>query len=217
MPVTGTTEERLLGFDARERWLDGATWWSAERRKRYLLRPVPKPLSVDVLVWPSVFGDGLPPGERARLGLDEARLPGWRGANAGLWDDLDRMRSHLATLEYSSGEPFRVIAVTWSSRDGFRRSAAGGPYLEPTNPGTPGAHGRSLGHDVADGSLLSGLSNCGYSEAERNVQSNRWGPHLNEHHLFADVDQAFAFRAACDLRVPEHAPFYVLRIWSIDE
>ena len=43
----------------------------------------------------------------------------------------------------------------------------------------------------------------------------RWGPHLNEHHLFDDMDRAVEFEAMTDKRVEEHAPFYVYGIYSI--
>jgi len=44
-----------MGFDARE-MTSPARAWHADRRELYLLRPeVERPLSVDALVWPSVF------------------------------------------------------------------------------------------------------------------------------------------------------------------
>ncbi len=50
----GVSEDRLLGFDARELWMDTGLLWDVARRARFLLRPeAPKPLSVDPLVWPA--------------------------------------------------------------------------------------------------------------------------------------------------------------------
>ena len=109
-------EEALLGFDARERFLEAGSLWAPERRGIYLLREdVQKPLSVDPLVWPSLFGEGLPDAERTRLGLEAMSLPGWRGPNQGLWDSLSRMRSALGPL---ASEAHGMVAVSWVSADG---------------------------------------------------------------------------------------------------
>jgi len=142
---------------------------------------------------------------------EDVPVPSWRGPNQELWDDLERMRAHLGSAGLDR-QAHRVIGVSWVSRVGFAREVDG-TYLEPMKPATLDAGWRLLGYGVADRWLLSGLSNCGYTEEERDAWL-RWGPHLNEHHLFSDLDHAFAFREASDLRVAEHAPFFVLGLWS---
>ena len=62
---------------------------------------------------------------------------------------------------------------------------------------------------------MSGLSNCGYTAAEREPLRARWAPALNEHHLFHLVDDAAAFVKDCDQRVLEHAPFFVIGLWRV--
>src|SRR3990170_299467 len=94
-------EDRLLGFDARELWLSPDDLWDAQRKETFLLRfDVGKPLSIDTLVWPSLFdtgqGIGLHKAERARLQLAGIPVPAYIGANAGLWDSLAAARSYLA-------------------------------------------------------------------------------------------------------------------------
>jgi hypothetical protein len=69
-----------------------------------------------------------------------------------------------------------------------------------------------VGYDVADASLLSGLMNCGYSQPERRALRPAWATKLNRSGLFDSVEDAFAFRAVTDSRVPEHAPFFVFAI-----
>jgi hypothetical protein len=44
-----------------------------------------------------------------------------------------------------------------------------------------------------------------------------FGPHLNRHHLFDDVEHATRFARLRSGQVVEHAPFFVYRIWSILE
>lgn len=207
-------QQVLLGFDARELFLP-PSFWDAERRASYLLRDdVQKPLSVDVLVWPSLFGDGLPEQECARLGLDVWSFTEWRGPNQHLWADLTLMREALGEL---SSQPHWLVAVSWVSTEGFARQTSGlGPYHEPTAPPTVSEDWVLLGFDVADSGHISGLTNCGYRPAEVGGLRAAWAPSLNEHHLFADVDQAFAFKALADRRVAEHAPFFVYGLWRIE-
>ena len=76
-----------------------------------------------------------------------------------------------------------------------------------------------LGFDVRERFLppSSGLSNCGYSPTEVARLRGAWASDLNEHHLFADVGRALAFRDLTDHRVPEHAPFFVYALHRLGE
>lgn len=187
----------LLGFDAREN-ISPVTSWDAERRELYLLRPeVKRPLSVDALVWPSVFE-----------GTDE-----WRGPVQDLWDDLERMNRKLQALPRM---PRWRIAVAWVPEDDPGRSAVF-PSVPETWPDVPDAGWSILGFDVADGMHFSGLSNCEYEPSERAIFRRSWAGELNEHHLFENPATARAFREATDARVPEHAPFFVYCLLRIDD
>jgi hypothetical protein len=212
-------EERLIGFDVRELLPDPEQLWDRARRETYLLRrEVRRPLSVDAMVWPSAFdtgqGVGLPEPERVRLRLAGVPASPWIGPNAGLWDDLERMLRHLDGYP-AVAQPHAVVAVTWCSDDGFARGGLGGPYLTETTPAALGPDWHLLGYDVADGSLVSGLANCGYSPAEAASLGWRWAAHLNEHHLFDDPARALKFRDQTNTRVPEHAPFFVYGLYQI--
>jgi hypothetical protein len=211
----------VLGFDARRP--PAVAPWEPQRRARFLLREeVAQPLSTDTLVWPSLFdtgqGIGLPPVERERLQLAGLRPPPWTGANHSLWDDLGRMRRYLEENRAGPQAAHAVVAVTLLS-DGRAPAAPGGygPYPEPTVPAAISPAWRALGLDVADGSLVSGLMNCGYGADEVEGLRSRWAPHLNRHHLFDDAGEAFLFRDLSDTRVREHAPFFVYGLYVIEE
>ncbi|MDH5756752.1 MAG: hypothetical protein OEZ55_08810 [Nitrospinota bacterium] len=74
--------------------------------------------------------------------------------------------------------------------------------------------GMSLaGYDIADSSEISGLTNCGYEPEEKIELVSRFGPMLNKYGLFSDLDRAMEFKQDCDLRVREHAPFYIYAIY----
>jgi hypothetical protein len=79
-----------------------------------------------------------------------------------------------------------------------------------------GAGWSCVGYEVANYWMLSGLMNCGYESSEKATLTDRFGPSLNEHGLFRSVEIASDFRAMCNLRVPEHAPFAVYGIWTND-
>lgn len=213
-------EETLLGLDIRDLGGGPDYLWDAERRALFLLRvDAPKPLSVDSLVWPSVFdtgqGIGLPGPERERLHLAGVRPPAYIGPNAGLWEDALHMRQYLQE-HLDEPQPCVMIAVSWVSRSSFSDGGRFGPYLAPTSPAGIDPHWERLGYDVGDGSLVSGLSNCGYKPDEAQLLRAQWGPRLNESHLFDDPLHAFQFRDAADERVPEHAPFFVFGLYLIE-
>jgi hypothetical protein len=184
-------QEILLGFDARRR--DAAP--PRERLFGFLLRPdISQTLSVDTLIWPTAVEDS----------------PAWVGMNAPFWEDLVSLERHVA-----GGEPHTLIAATWHFAPGEARGPVG-PYIGPTTPLARDPEWKLLGYDVAD-PTISGLSNCGYSEQELRELSPVWGRRLNERGLFDDPADAFAFRDLTNLRVPEHAPFFVLGLWLIRE
>lgn len=70
-----------------------------------------------------------------------------------------------------------------------------------------------LGYDVADEVMTSGLSNCGYSDREKERIRSTWAGRINAFHLFDDADLALEFRALTEARVPEHAPFFVFGVY----
>ncbi len=214
-------EERLIGFDVREPRTKLPQRWHQTRRQMFLLRPdAATPLSTDTLVWPSVFdtgqGIGLPEQQRIQLGLAGVTMPAKIGSGAGLWDDASAMLRYLAEHSIEPG-PAAVIAVSWLSDRGFSDAGIYGPCLADTTPAVRDRSWQLLGFDVSDGSLLSGLSNCGYTAAEGQLLRPTWGPLLNESHLFPDTTRAFEYREITNARVPKHAPFFVFGLYLMQE
>ena len=211
--TTTPVEQRVLGYDAREMWTTGTVQWLEQRRNKYLLRPeVAKPLSTDTSVWPSIFAQPSGPDPEAAYELE---APAWTGPIQYLWDDLTRLTAALDAAWGKDWRPCRLIAVTllYGRYDQEERERWDQRIVGMTPPAVSEAW-EFLGYDVSDGWLLSGLSNCGYGEAAESLRQE-WAPHLNEHHLFDDLDKAVGFEAMTDVRVEEHAPFYVYGIYSI--
>lgn len=205
--VSTAPGQMLLGFGAREMWLEN---WDHERRSALLFRlDVAKPLSVDEMVWPSVFD------------ADHHLLkPDWTGYIQDLWDDLDRLKMTLEEGWRQTWRPCCLVAVTLMTasctrgqEDGWRER------VDSLSPQVIAGGWRLLGFDVADSFLLSGLSNGGFRPELEAVSPLRavWGPLLNRWHLFTDTSAATAFQKLANSRMPEHSPFFIFAVWLIDQ
>ncbi len=203
--------ERLAGFDARELWLDPSVLWTSARKDSFLYRlDVNRPMSVDPRVWPSVFD------------ADGRIYPPERFGYQSLWADLEALRRALSVrLKVHPNQAFRAIAVTLllgdycatDKIDWDSRIPTPFPDLPTENSAWP-----LLGYDVGDQWMLSALSNCGFIPEYDDVAAlrGRWGPVLNEHHLFDDLGQAIEFKQMSDIRLQEdHAPCFIFGIRSV--
>ena len=74
-----------------------------------------------------------------------------------------------------------------------------------------------IGYDVADAARLSGLSNCYYSGDQDDRGAEQYAEHLNDKHLFSNLEQAMQYCLVTDIRVPEHAPFFVYGLYRVAE
>jgi hypothetical protein len=178
--------EATIGFDLRSTISDPS--WTVDRRTRFLLRrDVASVRSVDSLVW--VRPPGLPPAPEAE----------------GLWPKLSDLFAAAHALDHADAMAVRITALEED-----------GPALESADTIGP-ASGRYdlLGYDVADYDLLGGLTNCGYAPGEAASLAPVWAPLLNEWHLFGNPEDATAFAAVTEKRVPEHAPFFAYGIYQL--
>ena len=202
------SNDLLLGFDAREMWLDVAEYWPEERKRRFLLRrDIVKPLSTDILVWRSVFD------------VEQTlHRPQWTGPIQELWEDLATLQASMDTAWSERTLPYWIIAVTLQE-DVCDSEDLQEWYARASNivPSLRDPAWAFLGFDVSDKWLLSGLSNCGYGTNESEIQILRetYTSDLNEHHLFDSIKPAVDFMHFSDERVQAHAPFFVFGIWLI--
>ncbi len=205
---------RLLGFDAREMFLDPSVAWTDARRQAYLLtRDARKPYSVDVLVWPTVFGDGIGDDLESEAASRLVSTSIWRGPNSPLWEDLTLLR---AALGKASPRDYVLLAVSEAVPEASTTSTTPTSGLEPArNPAGTDPSWPLLGYDVADRGLFSGLTDCAYTASEWSRLAPVWAARLSEHHLFVDVGDAEQYCAESSRRVPEHAPFFVFELRTI--
>lgn len=186
---------RLVGFSANEIESDGRkTPIPADIREVFLLRPeIELPYSVDEHVWPSVWGMN----------------DGPQADGHGLWLNLDRLQRSL--IEHGRTAILIAVELLVPSNPpafGFPYSLIDSTQEPPTVPDDS----ICLGFDVADGGFWSGLSNCGYSEAERAELRPKWHGRINDFGLLQSEQDALEFRDLSDARVLDHAPFWVYRL-----
>ena len=212
----------LLGYDIRltaDAYV--AQRWTGQHRETFLLRPETRwPVSVDSSVWPTVFRYtdqksgflGVPLAEEV-----QAAQPDFAHRVLDLWQDPEAMRHALKQSDAAPSLAGKTVemAVTLSadaSVADIRRWSGLFEDADAFRTRQPPAHWQFLGFDVADDAMTSGLSNCGFTEAEKPETQARFGGHLNYFGLFQRWTDADQFRMACNTRIPEHSPFYVFGI-----
>jgi hypothetical protein len=221
-------EECLLGFDARKMSAACDEIWNKERRSRFLIRTdAEKILSTDTMVWPSAFGMPVksytPEGLRLPIFTEGPRIPDelWTGMNGRLWEDLEVLNDFLETHSGALQKPYLLLAVTCevslqrAAIEDRNQKQGFGPWLGRARPDVANLGWTCLGYDVSDWSMISGLTNCGYTPDEISELNRKgWTKKLNENHLFSTIEAAHEFRRYTDLRVKEHAPFFVYGMYT---
>lgn len=144
------------------------------------------------------------------------------------WDDDARRRDYLLRMIPDiplSVDPRALVPSSDCTHEGRARLVGYAlPVDEPTSRLAEGHRLHDLGppegatfvgYDVAD-PTTSAVCNIRFVWAQERARlQKRWGPLLNDHHLFDDADDARAFAQLVARRVPEHAPFFVIAV-SVD-
>jgi len=207
MPTENQRDKKiLLGFDAREMWLNFRNEWDEQRKHRYLLRTdVVRVLSTDSRVWPSIF--------QLERSFDRTNdLPEYRYVS----ENLAELQRLACEVMQKSNRPYSTIAIALMTKTcSASEIAEWRKEYPPPEPSDVKSQWTFLGYDISDRFFLSGLSNCGYDE-ERLVLQGEWNSYINECHLVSDLDSAERFKIITDNRVKEHAPFYVFGIWLVE-
>ena len=200
-------EERIVGYDAREFWRPFD--WSEENRNRFLYRlDITKPLSVDVLIWQSIFAS------------EGRSFPIKQFGFQSFWSSFTLLRKAItiAHREHPFRE-YRMIAAVLVLGDYCENDLINwNGRVPPVTPDQRGPDWKLIGYDVADQWALSGLSDCGFVPGYDDAPTLRklWGPLLNKWHLFDELDAAIEFKYKSDERMKnDHAPFFVYGLWLI--
>ncbi len=217
--MLGVYRHRLLGFDARERFVPLPRLYPAARRREQLLRPdVEKPLSVDVCVWPTVFQNETVERRLSLfdfgLGLVGALRPMWTGPFQDLWVSLPDLDAQLALVGRDLRGPADVVAI--SVDEHWRYPLWDRPLSEeePAEPAGLDDEWRLLGFDVADGFLTSALMNGSFDERSRTRLRSMFAELLNDVHLFDRLEAAKLCAEHCDEHAVGRAPHFPYALWA---
>lgn len=202
-------DELIVGYDAREFWRSLDQDWPERRKEGFLYKlDIKKALSADVRVWPTIFTSEQRPEPSERFGFQSS------------WSFLEDLRSTVS--RYFQQKPmraWRMVAITLLlERDSPSDDVPWSSILPEADPPKRDASWVFLGYDVGDQYALSALSNCGFTPESEDVSQMRakWGPCLNEFHLFSRIDDAFQFKRFSDERLKDdHAPCFVFGLWIV--
>lgn len=219
---------QMVGFDARELWLETSSQWSAIQRQRYLLRPdVIKPLSVDSYTWYSIFSETWAP----HIWKDKERQPiyrveEWQDAFSEsnrldslsqygfrrVWTNLSALEKHLDDNWKQNGRPCAIVAIQEIMLEDYPEDP---DHTVKINPETANSDWILLGYDVADYDLYSGLYEGEITEELSAQIKPEWLTHLNEYHLFTHAEMAFDYIDFANIRYPSHSPYYVYGLYLV--
>ena len=206
--MTSPPGERIIGYDARE-FSQNLDTWSEQAREGYLYRlDVVKPLSVDAMIWPSIFSADHRPPPLPHVGFQS------------FWSEFARLRTAVTTaFEEKPLSEYRMIAATLVlDPDANSQAVPWDERIPPVDPDRREPDWKFLGFDVADQWALSGLTDCGFVPGLDDVRAlrQRWAPLLNKFHLFDRYSDARDFRRFSDERMKDdHAPFFVFGLWLL--
>lgn len=212
---------RILGFDVRyapAAFVD--LRWDDASREAHLIEPgVKVPLSVDRSVWPSRFRlEGSAPPVITRAD-DIWIAPDPETAYFEAFDLWPTLGSMLPRHNpYDLGDCAILICFAdeaiyegrLKSDDFWRATYADADALQSPDPGWI-----ALGNDVANGGLLSALSNCGLGNLRRRDGRPAWARSLNAHGLLSDPRDAVEACRFMNARPASDGPFYVFELYLV--
>ncbi len=214
--------EEFLGFDVRlnaEEYLSRI--WTSDRRSKYLLYPQTSwPLSVDLMVWPSIFkyqSTQVGPMRAGMDGLIDADSINTRHSALVLWPNLEEMNNCLSDKKESKTLSGTKIAISLHVDKEALAKEYWSAVLHPAlSMNDLPKNWKLIGYDIADQDMISGMSNCDYKADEVVALRELCKDHLNEYGLFHSFEDALSFRGLTDKRVPNHSPFYIYSLfWEL--
>jgi hypothetical protein len=179
------------------------------------------PLSVDKTVWPSRFRIG-----QEVLQFDKDILVDSATGNSyfmafGLWEGLGEMIAEYVPCQGGDCAIAVFVYVPDASVDD--RAIVGGTNdswwtaimeAEP-QPSDIQDDWIELGYDVANSGFLSALSNCGFSDDERDKMRALWRSQINHIGLLADLDAAKMYCVDAHRRAASDGPFFVFKLFLV--
>lgn len=221
----------MVGFDARELWLDIDSQWDKNECNTFLLRhDVLKPLSVDDFVWYSVFIEKTT--SRIWEGKSTQSMyltDSWKTTFSEnrfleapdlyqprrVWTDLNSLTRYLHQNWQDDWKPCAIIAVQEIINLDTIEDEENNDFQPRIEPNEVQDDWVLLGYDVADYYLYSGLADGGIQDELFSKIKPEWVDNLNDYHLFTNPQTAFDYIEFANIRIPTHQPFYVYALYLV--
>ncbi len=205
--IIGYTVQKLLGE------------WSLERRKLYLLSDnVVHPITVD----PSggsrpafMQSECVSIFENSVIEHDYGSSEQSELVSVPLWPQLAPLQQYVySQVGHVMPAGHAIVSVSRVCSGVLYRSYTSGAGKAADPAAFCRSQWKLLGYDIADAWLLSGLVNCGYTHSHRMLLKH-YIAHLNQNHLFDDPAVAARYAKETNVRVAEHAPFFVYGLYLL--
>ena len=210
---------KILGYDCRPDLNNEALarLWTDQRRREYLLnQEVRFPLSVDRMVWPSLFNFDGGVRENKIFPLIRIRPDDFHQQGLRLWKSLLELQETIKHSDTVTFPTCSVISIIVEDSDLIQNDEWWQmAFQEPTVPSRLGGTWEFLGYDIGDKYLTSGLSHCGLKAEMMETAQKEWGGAVNSNGLFLEITVTQQFRDFIERRVPSHAPFYIFGIYRV--
>ena len=207
----------VLCYDIRQRILKQKSGWPADRCQTFLFRPdIMNPIATDRHVLTNHY-------------YDANTLP-YTGPFSPFWKSLVELQRFLEQFKLNNFDDLLLaisidVSLLTQSELEYFHSLLGNKNQKLlklklfeclATPGKVQESWEFIGFDVSDSGFTSAISNMGFT-SDDDIPSLRakWGPYLNEYHLFDQAENAVRFKEFSNQRAPEHAPFFVFGLWSI--
>jgi hypothetical protein len=202
-------EEYLIGFDARAMWLSREELWPHIKWDKLLKPDIERWLSIQRLVWPTVFMfqqvriNGWPVGTAPACDLE---IPFEHRTPDSFWDELEVMRLFMDENNQSFQRQSWLIALSVVQTSNYYKALEGNdPWsfapivLDQVDISH---HWTRLGYDVQTHGPAFGEGLGSIYPDIQDEMRERWGKQLNEYHLFDERQHAIEYAEWQYIREP---------------
>ncbi len=213
--------EKIIGFDIRiDNEGTSDEWFQRVTTSQMLRSGVITPLSIDRNIWPSIFDrvSFVEYEESCEDRFIDFPEGFWTGTFSDLWRNLQDLLNYLEQRRSRFTSQIFIVGISSINSEASRNYPDNmfPDITITTNPPVPQSDWKFLGYDVIGCGFFSGLMGWSHGgELDRKDLEGKFGPLLNEYHLFKNPSDAIIYTETANNRIPEHSPFYPCGLYEI--
>lgn len=206
---------RILGYDIRHNIIAyGNTLTSKNYYSKFLIRPeIPWPISIDKLVWPSIYifdKQPIPP-VYSSLFYQKIKSASFYQQIINFFESPDQCKGND-----NKGNIHICVKLHFNKnelKDTYLRRIV--DLLKHDQGKLDKQYSEFMGFDLANCTGISGLCNFGQSESLLQNKRKEWSGYINRYGLFEKYAMAQKFQTFLnETTVEEEIPFYIFSIWT---